>query len=567
MRDFMPISPSTRLLPQFMPAGQAVRAIVAAARARLLRHGSNRLPGRLLRLLRLLPMALLLAPIGQLQAHPAPGKHARLAGQPATKPAAARLGKTVRTLPAPVLQALQQARIPRSAMATLVQSADGRHTLLSHLADVPLQPASTIKLLTTFAALDQFGPAKRWPTRIYASAPVVNGVLRGDLIIEGGGDPKLVFESFWLLLRQLRQQGLQRIEGNLLLARSLFQIEPFDAAQFDGDPAKAYNVGPDALLLNFKSIRLRLAPEPASGRIVVQSEPALSGMQITAPATGSGACPEEWQEQLVPQWQGTTLSFGGSYAPACGVRYWTMHPYGLSANQYAYGLFAALWREVGGSISGQAFDGVVPPGALLLAQTESPPLAEIIRDINKFSNNVMARHLLLLLGAQASDAGSSTTPTGAAAAAAAPAAAAPAAALTPARGMQAMANWLAAQNLAMPELVLENGSGLSRNERISAASLNRLLQHAWASPFMPEFIASLPVVAHDGTMRRRLQQSPVAGQAHIKTGSLAGVRSLAGYVRGKSGRIWVVSVILNHELADSGRIAHDLLLEWIFDNG
>lgn len=555
MRDFMPISPPTRFLPQFMPPLTPPRTTPAAPRPHWWRCCGAALFG-----------LLLLAPFGLLQARPAADTAGGQTIKAAGKPTAARLikTKTARKLPAPVLQALNQAHIPASAMAALVQSADGQHTLLTHLPDVPLQPASTIKLLTTFAALDQFGPAKRWPTRIYASAPVVGGVLHGDLIIEGGGDPKLVLESFWLLLRQLRQQGLQRIEGNLLLSRQLFGLEPFDAAKFDGDPAKTYNVGPDALLLNFKSIRLSFAADPASGRVSVQSEPPLSGMQIMPPALGHTACDEEWQAQLAPTWQGSTLHFGGSYPATCGVRHWFMHPYGLSANQYAYGLFATLWREMGGSIDGQAHDGVVPPGALLLAQTESPPLAELIRDINKFSNNVMARQLLLLLGAQVSVSAPVSAPVQASAAASATTATA---ALTTARGVQAIGNWLAAQQLAMPELVLENGSGLSRNERISVASLNRLLQRAWDSPFMPEFVASLPVVAHDGTMRRRLSQSPIAGQAHLKTGTLDGVRSLSGYVRGKSGRVWVVSSILNHELADSGRIAHDLLLEWIFNNG
>ena len=517
-------------------------------------------------------------------------------------------------LPPTVQAALKQAHIPPQAMAAFVQQVDARRSLLAEHAEQPMQPASVIKLVTSYVALEQFGPAQRWKTSFYSNAPLVNGVLQGDLVLQGGGDPKLVLESLWQFLRQLRQQGVRDIQGNLVLDRSLFQGADIDTAQFDGDPARAYNVGPDALLLNFKSIRLRFETDGEQVRVV--SEPALDGITITPPQAGNGEC-VDWHEQLQFVWQERQLQIGGNYPKSCGTRQWAVHPFGLSANQYAGALFQSLWRELGGSFAGNVVDGTVPPDARLLGQWESPALSEMIRDMNKFSNNVMARQLLILLAAKApgdrgdvavavsnarlpaaDSANQTVTANPAAAIGAAPAivpagnavtvpapATTPAAAqaglpavipgaapaltpaLTPAKGARALQRWLREHDLSDPQLVLENGAGLSHQEQLSAKGLARILLAAYHSPWMPEFVASLPVVAYDGTMKKRLQETPVAGQAHIKTGTLNGVRSIAGYVRAKSGKIWVVTSLINHANAGKGQAVHDALLQWIFDKG
>jgi D-alanyl-D-alanine carboxypeptidase/D-alanyl-D-alanine-endopeptidase (penicillin-binding protein 4) len=166
-------------------------------------------------------------------------------------------------------------------------------------------------------------------------------------------------------------------------------------------------------------------------------------------------------------------------------------------------------------------------------------LAEVVRDINKFSNNVMARQLFLTLGMAAGK--------------------------RPARledGDRALREWLALRGLDFPELVLENGSGLGRQTRISPANMARLLQTGWRSAVMPELIASLPVSAVDGTMRKRLKENGVAGQAHIKTGSLEGVKTIAGYLLDRSGRRWVIVFFVNHAKAVAAGPAQDALLEW-----
>ena len=149
----------------------------------------------------------------------------------------------------------------------------------------------------------------------------------------------------------------------------------------------------------------------------------------------------------------------------------------------------------------------------------------LIRDINKFSNNVMTQQLFLTMGAAGGEPGN------------------------PARGAAAVRGLLAARGIDAPELVLENGCGLSRIERISAGSLGNVLADAWKSQWMPELMASLPISGVDGTMKAR---NVPAGAAHMKTGMLEDTRAVAGYVLAASGRRYVVVAIINHPNASRG---------------
>jgi D-alanyl-D-alanine carboxypeptidase/D-alanyl-D-alanine-endopeptidase (penicillin-binding protein 4) len=231
--------------------------------------------------------------------------------------------------------------------------------------------------------------------------------------------------------------------------------------------------------------------------------------------------------------------FRGSYPLACGTRSW--HVNALAPTPYFAAAFRALWEAGGGSWTGNVREGVVPAGARVIASRESRPLVDVIRDINKFSNNVMARQVFLTMGAVAGGAPANAARAGAAV-----------------RGA------LAARGLAMPELVLENGSGLSRLERIAPASMASMLVDAWRSPLMPELLSSLPLTGVDGTTRTRRAAS---GAAHIKTGMLADVRAIAGYVVADSGRRYVIVAIINHPAARGAQRAHDVLLDWLQENG
>jgi D-alanyl-D-alanine carboxypeptidase/D-alanyl-D-alanine-endopeptidase (penicillin-binding protein 4) len=448
------------------------------------------------------------------------------------------------SLPPDVIEALTRAGIPASAAGIYVQEVDGNMPPITLNALEPLNPASTMKLVTTNAGLELLGPAFRWKTQAYSSAQQTGDVLHGDLAIRGGGDPKLVLERFWLFLRELRIKGIREIRGNLLLDRSLFEGGAFDAAQFDGDPLRLYNVGPDALLLNFKAASFRFVPDTANGAVTVFVDPPIDGYPVTGPLLSNDEC-GDWKSKLQPMFSGRDTRFLGMFSAACGERIWHLHPYHMTQNQYFETVFRKMWAELGGLLIGEVKNGEIPVNARLIVESESATLSDLIRDINKFSNNVMARQLLLTLAAAIHKLPANTE-----------------------RGAEVIKTWLNRKNISAAELVVENGSGLSRIERISAETLGRMLVAAFHSPVMPEFISSLPLAGHDGTMRQRLKEQSAAGNAHIKSGSLADVRAIAGYVLAASGKRYALVFIINHPNAPAaGHVAQDALLQWVYEQG
>lgn len=446
-------------------------------------------------------------------------------------------------LPATVVDALNRSAIPLQAVGIYVQPVSGPVPMLSLNADAGFNPASTMKLVTSNAALDLLGPAFSWKTQIYANGTQDGDVLRGDLIIKGSGDPKLVTEKLWQLLRQVRAAGIREIRGNVILDRSLFATFLHDAAQFDDAPLKPYNAGPDALLLNYKALALRFRPDPMRLVADVQTDPPLAGFPINAPVLSNGAC-GDWQGRLNLQLDASGVRFDGAYPASCGEKTWYLHPYTISDADYFGRVFKELWSEVGGLFNGSVVEGTVPQDARVVSEWQSPSLPEVIRDINKYSNNVMARQLLLSIAAETGNV--------------------PA---TPAGGAALIKGWLDHKGIDTTKLVIENGSGLSRVEQVSAEMMGRMLVAAYQSPVMPELMSSLPVVGLDGTMRKRLVMDTIAGHAHIKTGSLDNVRAVAGYVLAASGRRYAVVCIINDLHAAGGQAAQDALLQWVYEKG
>ncbi|MEY4592505.1 MAG: D-alanyl-D-alanine carboxypeptidase/D-alanyl-D-alanine-endopeptidase [Pseudomonadota bacterium] len=443
-------------------------------------------------------------------------------------------------LPPSVEQALSKAQIPLSHVAVVVQAvASSTRRSINLNSEQAMNPASVMKLVTTYSALNILGPNWRWTTRALANGCPKDGVIDGPLYLKGSGDPKFATEHLTALLRQLRSRGIKKLQGGIILDRDAFRLPALNPAQFDDFPMRPYNVGPDALLLSFHAISLTIEPQDES--IQARLETPADGLRIDNQLKpGKVAC-DDWKDQITPQLKGSPgqwqLVLHGIFNKACGSKTLNLAPF--SNNDYASLLIGAIWKELGGTLEGSVLPGSTPGNALILAEQESPPLAEIVRDINKFSNNVMARQTFLGL--------SENTP----------------ATLEDARSRTL--TWLRLNDLNFQELVIDNGSGLSRQERISARSLARLLQHAWLSPVMPEFMSSLPIVGLDGTMRKRLTNSQSTGRGHIKTGTLTGVKSIAGYVLNQRGERFVVVFLINHPHAQQGQAAMDALLRWVIE--
>lgn len=451
-------------------------------------------------------------------------------------------------LPVAVVRALEAARVPASAVAISVQEAGAARPALRANDAAALNPASVMKLVTTYAALELLGPAYRWKTEVYLGGPLREGVLEGNLLVRGGGDPRLNLESFWMLQRALRARGLREIRGDLVLDRGRFERAAGAPGDFDGDAFRPYNVLPDALLVNFRSLRFQFQPgEAGAVRIAVEPRPPALDVVNVLKLT-DGACPEgrAFRDLLAPTFEPARQRaiFSGRYPASCGER--DLNVALLEPNDHVGGAFRQYWSEMGGTWTGVARDGEARTDARGEAPPfyvhESPSLAEVVRDVNKLSNNVMARHVFLTLGLEAAGAPANRD-----------------------KSVAVVRAWLKQKGIAAPELAMENGSGLSRAERASAATLAAILQAAWRSSVMPELASSMPIVGTDGTMRRRAKGEPLAGQAHIKTGLLSDARALAGYVLDRRGRRMVVVMLVNHANAPLAQEALDALLRWVYE--
>ncbi|MBI5006463.1 MAG: D-alanyl-D-alanine carboxypeptidase/D-alanyl-D-alanine-endopeptidase [Nitrosomonadales bacterium] len=453
------------------------------------------------------------------------------------------------SLPVEVRQELKKARIPESGIAVEVREVGRQTPLISINSRHAMNPASTMKLLTTYAALDLLGPAYTWRTEAWIEGELKDGVLNGNLVLKGYGDPKFTIEQFWLWLSELRDRGLREIHGDLILDRSYFDLPPYDPGEFDSDPVRAYNVGPDALLLNFNTLRFRYTPDGNGMKVI--TEPRLEGFKLDnqlVPHPPSGDC-DDWNDTILTQTSGDSVVLQGGYPSDCGEREQRLNI--LPHTRYVESVFRAVWQEVGGTLKGNVREGTAAANAQLLSTHHSEPLNSVIRDINKFSNNVMARQLFLTLGSAslqpslAAEWGLSAVP------------------LNTERSIETVQGWLQRQGLHFPELVLENGAGLSRRERISARHLAQLLQHAADHPLSSELQSSMPILGVDGSVRKRLKDSPAVSHAHLKTGTLDGVKTIAGYVRSKNGKEWIVVFFINHYNAKRGQDAQDALIEWL----
>ncbi len=441
-------------------------------------------------------------------------------------------------LPPAFVTALQRADIPLDHVAVIVEPVEGDAPLLSHQADAAMNPASVMKLVTSFAALNQLGPDFIWTTEVWTTGTLKDGVLDGDLVIRGNGDPSLTLERMWLLQRELRARGVRHIRGNLVLDTSLFDLPYVDPGAFDGDAYAPYNAPPGALVANFNAVALRLKPHDRE--VLIVPEVALPGVVLRAQLalTEETAC-NGWRDALTPVFDDAAhgeLVISGRYPRGCGEQAWPLNLFEPAATFDL--IFRSLWAESGGRLDGRTLAGRAPTQPPLLTFA-SEPLADALRRLNKYSNNLMAKNLFLTLGAAAYG---------------------PPA--TPEKGVRAVREALARQGIATDKLVLENGAGLSRIERVSANLLNQLLRAAWRSPLFSEFESALPIVALDGTLKRRFNGSLAAGRAHLKTGTLRDVSALAGYVLTARGRRVALVMLVNHADAARAGDAQRVLLEW-----
>ncbi len=448
------------------------------------------------------------------------------------------------SLPVLVQAALNVRSVPDESLSIYVEDLETGDVVLRWNEDVTRNPASTMKLLTTLVALDVLGAGYRWRTELYALGEITDGTLDGDLLIKGYGDPFLVTERVWQMLRQLRQAGLDEIAGNLLIDDSYFDVGPEDPAEFDRQPLRAYNVVPNALLMNFKVVRYWFEPDRANNAVRLWLDPPLENLRVDNQlALRDGSCRGYQRGITITANEAIdAVTFSGRFPNGC-ERY-AMDRTALSHNEFAFGLFRSLWREVGGRFDGGWANAVAPGETEPLMTFESLSLADLITRVNKHSNNVMARQILYTLAAEAT--GMPGTEAG---------------------GRDVIEQWLADNELELDSLNLDNGAGLSRDARITAREFGELLRFAWRQPYMPEFVSSMALSGTDGTLNRRFNGFSLTGQAHLKTGSLDHVSAIAGYMQARSGRRFAVVVLHNYDdiHRGPGDEVQTALLRWLND--
>ncbi len=447
-------------------------------------------------------------------------------------------------LPSGVQSALELRQIPSETLSIHVADVETGETVLDWRGDEPRNPASTIKLLTTLVALDILGPAYRWRTDVFAQGELQDGRLDGNLLIKGHGDPFLVTERVWQLLRDIRHAGIYEISGDLLIDDSWFEIGDYDPAAFDRQPLRAYNVAPNALLMNFNVVRYRFEPDHATNVVNILLDPALDNLRVdNRLSLAPGRC-RGYQRGITitanKSLDEVTLS--GRFPSRC--EQYSMDRSTLSHNDYVYGLFRMLWLDSGGIFEGGWRNVVADDSLQPILSFESLSLSEIIARLNKHSNNVMARHLLFTLAAEVNGAPGSE-----------------------ASGKQVLAKWLADNGLESDDIVIDNGAGLSRNTRITAKHMSALLEFAWRQPYMPEYLASLSLSGLDGTLEERFEDNGLAGIAHLKTGSLDHVAAIAGYLQSRSGRRFAIVVLQNYRdiHRGPGEEVQEALLRWLHE--
>ena len=448
-------------------------------------------------------------------------------------------------LPPSVTQVIEAQRLPQSAVSVAVIDLSTGRLLLSQNPETPRSPASTVKVVTTFAALDQLGPAYTWHTRALIRGEIHDGVLDGDLVLQGGGDPYMTLERWWSFVQELRVRGLKAIHGDIVIDDTAFSLPPEDPGEFDGRPNRTYNVVPNALMVNFQSIEFRVVPDSSSRRIDVFATPAPANLVIDnhvrfAAGRCGGASGRVDFQVASEGWD--RVVFSGALSPHCAERSFTRVL--LRPATYAFGTFLTLWRQSGGEFTGALRVRAASADAQPLFSFDSLSLGEIVRLTNKFSSNLMARELLLTMGAEHS--GSPATLE---------------------NGAAAIDEWSRARGLDLQGMDIDNGSGLSRRTRISALQMAGILTAAYRSRYAPEFLASLPLAGMDGTLRSRMKSTP-QGAVRLKTGHIDGVSAVAGYVTTAAGKSYVLVCLVNHPRADfgAGEPVHAALVTWMLDN-
>ena len=424
-------------------------------------------------------------------------------------------------LPSGINNIINKSGIPKNDISIYIKEVGkGGRVLAALNADKTRTPASVIKVLPTYAAVLKLGFDYRWSTQFYTSGRVENGVLNGNLIVKGYGDPTLSTKDLMSIVKNIKAKGIRKIRGNIVIDRSYFAVGNKNNSGFDKNTYSPYNAMPDAMMFNERISTICITPNKNSVRkkVVDGSYKIKNKLQrVNKPCKGkyswpgfridnSSAIPEVWLQ--------------GKISNKCGKRdicKVITQPY----KSFYYALKDALKKE-GVSVSGNMRLNKVPSNANILFTHYSRSLEKIISKTAKKSNNLYARHLLLLLGAKMYGAPSTLE-----------------------KGRKAVEYILRSKGaLGRGTLKIDNGSGLSRTAKLNAKFLSFMYDNAY-SRYKTRWMNTLSIAGVDGTIKRRFRSTVVKNRAWMKTGTLKRVKNIGGYVKNRQGQLYTVVILVN----------------------
>jgi len=414
-------------------------------------------------------------------------------------------------LPKTVTKILKKNKIPIKNISVYVRDLNATEPMLEINADKLRTPASTMKLLTTYAALKELGPNYSWRTEVWLRGELKQGILDGDLVLKGFGDPFLVYENFWKLIKTLQDKGLKHINGDIIIDESYFDLPAYNPAAFDGKAFRVYNAPSSALMFNFQATRFLFKPNiiteknseknkkkkknkkkvKIKGSVDILPLPRIDNFSFKNEVKlVSGKCRKSHFRPKFRKNSAGELVIKGKYASSCKQNFIlraVTKPY-----IHVFNAFRDFWTDLQGSLKGSVKLGKVSAGDEIFHVYSSPTLGEQMRLINKWSNNVMTKQLLLTLGARKYSAPATWE-----------------------KGRTAVLDVLDENSINNQGISLENGSGLSRTAKISARQMGNLLETAFRDPFMPEFMASMSLSGVDGTLVNRFRKDDLRGRSHF----------------------------------------------------
>lgn len=445
-------------------------------------------------------------------------------------------------VPAAVGKILAKHKLSTKVTGLYVAWKSGKPLAMLNL-DRPFNPASSIKLVTSMAALDILGPGHRWNAGLYAAAPIVEGSVRGDLYFHGEGDPYLTNQSLLHLVAGLHRRGISSVAGDLVVDESIFEIPSYDPAAFDGRGTRAYNGSPGAAVVNFGSTQVVISSQ--NGAVGAYLDPPSATFTLVnnlklRRARCSGSWRARLKERLTRNDDGSAvLTLAGNYPSGCGEKSFFLLGQSNPAAHLA-GAVIGQFEELGGEVAGSWRVEKMPRNAKRLVANSSRTLVEALWGMNKYSNNVMARNIFLSIGAK-----SELAPE------------------TLASARRAVEGWLKGYNIDTSGFFIDNGSGLSRTTRITPRQFGDALLRFVRTSYASELVASLAVLGRDGTARKWNASRDSAGNAHIKTGTLSNVRSTVGVVHNPASDIVFVMLVETRGTAAARRAIQDML-DWAY---